>query len=329
MNNVKRNDPCPCGSRKKYKKCCGASDIRLVNPDYINKDLNQQHKDFVSYAFRNYKQTIQQYINQQQNNILDGSKELIDVYNTGLIIWILINVYVTDHTKTIFNEFYQANQQLMNPNTKRILADWSTKAPSVYEIESIDFDRRKFTVKDIFTDKSFRIPSEEDTNFIKGSLVLGTLLPYVNHYNFLYSVINLYNHDKEKIIDLYSGFTKENKDITLHFPNLFADILKMGVNPDKTLNPLNEKVAQLYANHMVEKGVADETILRGFSVWQEYSKQQSNSFKKAEPYAAALEYLVIKDMLGQKRTTQNQIAREYGVSAGTVSTIYRKLTTLL
>lgn len=22
MNNVSRNDPCPCGSSKKYKKCC-------------------------------------------------------------------------------------------------------------------------------------------------------------------------------------------------------------------------------------------------------------------------------------------------------------------
>jgi uncharacterized protein YecA (UPF0149 family) len=21
---VKRNDPCPCGSKRKYKKCCGA-----------------------------------------------------------------------------------------------------------------------------------------------------------------------------------------------------------------------------------------------------------------------------------------------------------------
>jgi preprotein translocase subunit SecA len=25
VNKVGRNDPCPCGSGKKYKKCCGAS----------------------------------------------------------------------------------------------------------------------------------------------------------------------------------------------------------------------------------------------------------------------------------------------------------------
>ena len=26
MNQIKRNDPCPCGSGKKYKKCCGAQE---------------------------------------------------------------------------------------------------------------------------------------------------------------------------------------------------------------------------------------------------------------------------------------------------------------
>src|SRR5437016_4965881 len=27
MNPIGRNDPCPCGSGKKYKKCCGAASI--------------------------------------------------------------------------------------------------------------------------------------------------------------------------------------------------------------------------------------------------------------------------------------------------------------
>ena len=28
MKKIGRNDPCPCGSGKKYKKCCGRQDIR-------------------------------------------------------------------------------------------------------------------------------------------------------------------------------------------------------------------------------------------------------------------------------------------------------------
>jgi SWIM/SEC-C metal-binding protein len=29
-NKVGRNDPCPCGSGKKFKKCCGATDNNLA-----------------------------------------------------------------------------------------------------------------------------------------------------------------------------------------------------------------------------------------------------------------------------------------------------------
>jgi hypothetical protein len=27
MQNVKQNDPCPCGSGKKFKECCGKPDV--------------------------------------------------------------------------------------------------------------------------------------------------------------------------------------------------------------------------------------------------------------------------------------------------------------
>jgi len=27
---IGRNDPCPCGSGKKFKKCCGTSDVLLA-----------------------------------------------------------------------------------------------------------------------------------------------------------------------------------------------------------------------------------------------------------------------------------------------------------
>ncbi len=30
MSNIHRNDPCPCGSGKKYKKCCGKTEAQLV-----------------------------------------------------------------------------------------------------------------------------------------------------------------------------------------------------------------------------------------------------------------------------------------------------------
>ena len=32
MTKVNRNDPCPCGSGKKYKKCCGLKELEAKKP---------------------------------------------------------------------------------------------------------------------------------------------------------------------------------------------------------------------------------------------------------------------------------------------------------
>jgi hypothetical protein len=32
MSKANRNDPCPCGSGKKYKKCCGVKEVECKKP---------------------------------------------------------------------------------------------------------------------------------------------------------------------------------------------------------------------------------------------------------------------------------------------------------
>ena len=43
---VSRNDPCPCGSGRKYKKCCLREDARRAAPDpqHERDDLSRQHR---------------------------------------------------------------------------------------------------------------------------------------------------------------------------------------------------------------------------------------------------------------------------------------------
>ena len=36
MKNIRRNDPCPCGSGKKYKHCCYSQNYQKVKPDKKN-----------------------------------------------------------------------------------------------------------------------------------------------------------------------------------------------------------------------------------------------------------------------------------------------------
>ena len=42
MNKINRNDPCPCGSGKKYKKCCGAEKPLASNKNTSNVPMNRE-----------------------------------------------------------------------------------------------------------------------------------------------------------------------------------------------------------------------------------------------------------------------------------------------
>src|SRR5690625_645572 len=46
--------------------------------------------------------------------------------------------------------------------------------------------------------------------------------------------------------------------------------------------------------------------------------------QKPESYAAALEYFIQKEVIGNEHITQGQMAKEYGVSNSTISTNYRR-----
>lgn len=67
------------------------------------------------------------------------------------------------------------------------------------------------------------------------------------------------------------------------------------------------------------------TIIKGISLWNQYCEQENPSLKKAEAYAAALQYFVEHTLLHQATITQSQVAKEYEVPTATVSRNYLKL----
>ena len=50
---VSRNEPCPCGSGKKYKKCCGSKDTVLIT-DVIDHEVLELQKEARIFAMQRY-----------------------------------------------------------------------------------------------------------------------------------------------------------------------------------------------------------------------------------------------------------------------------------
>lgn len=52
MLKISRNAPCPCGSGKKYKKCCLEQDQKAASERQKarEKEMREQHDEFIQYA---------------------------------------------------------------------------------------------------------------------------------------------------------------------------------------------------------------------------------------------------------------------------------------
>lgn len=313
MSKIKRNDPCICGSGLKYKKCCGASSSGRVDLQSINIQLDQLQQRFISFATNQYQEQIDEKVNEYERSNLNQYE---DVYKIGLTFWLLLHVpFIKD--QTIFNIFYNRYKTELDQISTNIVSQWTSKTPSVYEVLLINKKTKRLTIEDIITKHTYDVPFNEREEFIEGSIIIGILVPYAALHNFFYGIVHLKHYDIQEISELIQTYT-ENDGLNENFPTFLRETLQLN-------STLHDQVAQLFAEQMAEKEMDEETITRGISLWTEYCEQEQPSYQKSEPFAASLEYLVQKLYVPNTAITQSQLAKEYGVSPGTVSSNYRKL----
>ena len=78
MAKTGRNDPCPCGSGKKYKKCCGASSSAALNKpkaDYFNVNRQIAYKGEIG---RRRRQFCADYIDKKQKYLAAIEKQQLE-----------------------------------------------------------------------------------------------------------------------------------------------------------------------------------------------------------------------------------------------------------
>ncbi|MCA1064371.1 SEC-C domain-containing protein (plasmid) [Rossellomorea sp. AcN35-11] len=325
MSKIKRNQPCNCGSGKKYKRCCGSSNPDVNRPELVDLQLNDIHKHFVQFIKEYYVSDIDKVARGYRGDFAAGNQEVQNIYTGGLIPWLINFVPVLKGNRTIYENVFDRVKYKVFAATKEKLALWGSCLPSVYEVLEVADSENEFIAVDVVGGERYKVIVQGDT-FIKGSLLVGTLIPYMNHYTFLYNVVKLYQHDKDILIDYMKEVVSKDGGMEMNYPEFLIQTLGHGMEAAKLDNPQYEEVAKTYLYNMAEKEVKNEIILKGFNHWKEYCLRERPYVKKVEAVAAGLEYMVHKVHMPEESVTQSQIAKEYGVSPGTVSSNYRKLT---
>ncbi|GAB4074054.1 helix-turn-helix domain-containing protein [Barrientosiimonas marina] len=325
MSKIKRNDPCPCGSGKKYKNCCGFENAANTSVERTNSELQKLHQQFAAAIMDGYAQTLANLKARYHRDDMDNDAETAEIYQTGLTLWILFHIPFGTEIRTIFSDFFNKSIRGVSRRTRELFASWGEQLPSAYEVVQVDANSHQLTLDDCRTRERFRIPYHPEEDFSEGSLLIGTLVPYADQYGFFYTIIKLYRHEPEHITQLLNTYDRQDGGLQEHFPDFLADALNQGKETDDWSNAVHENVAQLFADHMIEKNVQDDVLFKGVAFWQRYAQEAKPSLRKPEPYAAALEYLVQKDWLQDTTITQDQLAREYNCTPGSISANYRKL----
>ncbi|MEK3906337.1 YecA family protein [Oceanobacillus sp. FSL W7-1309] len=329
MNKPKRNDPCTCGSGKKYKKCCGSSNVTTISPEVYNSELENFHIKLISFAMQQYESELEELTLRYPQPFIGENEELSKIYMAGLTFWAIPNLPFLKNDQTIFATFYQKQESKMRyTNTKNTFAAWANTVPSIFDILTIDKEAQQAHLRDVLTDENYIIPFTEEDDFKAGNLAIGVTVPYVGYHNFLFTMVELFDKDREKIIAMTKSYTRMEGGLAENFPALLADILVYEDPKFEWPNPAQEKVAELFEKQMQEKGMDEQIISIGVKLWNIYCSKENPTFKKLGSYAAALDYFV-QDKFQEEPATQSRLAKEYETTATTVSSNYRKLTKVL
>jgi len=193
MSTVGRNDSCPCGSGKKYKKCCMGKDRDSVlsNPSpgapSVPSMESQRHHELVGrlMAFAagtnhsaEYKEALQEFFMRDDYN--DWETE----YGQQIFhAWLLF--YREDHKGETLAQRYLAKQRKsLSPEERRILEGMRDEPFRLVEVLKVHLDEG-LTVKDLHSEETFEVKERAATHQLtRWDLLLTRLRRFSAHNEF-------------------------------------------------------------------------------------------------------------------------------------------------
>ncbi|MEK6455466.1 tetratricopeptide repeat protein [Caldifermentibacillus hisashii] len=333
MKKIGRNDLCPCGSGKKYKNCCGKSNV-ITMESLIEKELTNVQVDLLKFALENYEEEVNDFIADWLEE-LDIPEEALEMFYFLILVWAITSFEI--HGKTILEHFIDKKGSKWNrPRIRNILPTWSQAKPSVAIIEEQD-KNQLLTLEDIFTNEIKKVKVLEDHPVETGGMVAGILLPAGEIFIFFTSFIDLPAGLTEKVKKgVYQLFEKSdegnpNEFLSTFYPEILHFFI-FGPNPAaedlEWLSPKHLEVAQEFQDYMED--IYDEVIIKlGVYLWHQYCLKKNPKVMKPSVYVATLRYLIDQFIPYGEWVTQNELAEEFGISSSSLSAKYRDMEKVL
>ncbi|TKC17053.1 SEC-C metal-binding domain-containing protein [Robertmurraya kyonggiensis] len=321
---VGRNEPCPCGSGKKYKKCCGAQKTVSIT-SIIEQEILALQTQVIQYAMHEYEEELVEDFEEKLDELLTEDEDELEFYSFVHTIWYALFVPV-ENGETILQQFIKGRSKMIQrPMVKEILQSWTNPRPIAGRLLSLSSDSMK--VKDTLTEEIISIKLLEPTEPEENSFVFGFLVPFGGESILFTSVFDL-EGEKDDREEFYlkevfenSGYEDPIEFLKDEFLTLMNDVpyetMEYGAEDFEWKSPIHKEVADLFEAEMKKLEAPNTLIATGFILWNQYCEVAPRMTKKPATYAAAIHYInaSVNPMID---ITKKEIAQAYGISASTL-----------
>jgi len=216
MATVGRNEPCPCGSGKKYKKCCMAKETTLDLEAYraarTEESLRGEIMKFATSA--RFKDEIVEAFRKFHRDKIDTSLLLgqSPMDNIRFLDWFINDHVHSEKKKRIIELFDEVRGKSLDEDQKTLLEDWLVSHIGAFEVESIEGGTLKLAA--LFGEETLSFEDKEACDELgKGEIVVARITTSKGEKKLGGAPIRLPADSKQQFIDsIHAEFEKHKEE---------------------------------------------------------------------------------------------------------------------
>ncbi|MBO8176134.1 MAG: SEC-C domain-containing protein [Bacillus sp. (in: Bacteria)] len=329
MSKIGRNESCPCGSGKKYKKCCGKNGVVSIM-DVIYEEIEKQEEQLYRYMYTHYRNEREKLFRE-----VEGKTSVFreNEMNSVLLFDIWFTTAYESKGTTILESFVEYQLPTIHrPRTKAIVESWKEALFVAGMIQEVTDTH--ITMVDELSNETYQV-QYKNRSFQPHTFVTGVLLPYEETYKFY---IFGYDFPKE-VADVAVPYLKEQiaayeGDVQSYFrehyltfiDDVFTKLAEKENASQEEEQPTYEWEKEIYREigddlqaFIQEVGGSKDASDFGVLLWNVFSKKVQPTIRNPKLYVAATYYLLQSLAFDLPTFTQKELAERFGVSPNSIS----------
>lgn len=320
---VGRNEPCPCGSGKKYKKCCEGKQqitVEKVSLEEIEQVLQSFYNAYPERKdVREFFNVVQKWMPKLENHL---QRELIEA--------VALDDFFFHQRKDIWTSYLKRTiKKMVRPSTIEVLQNWN--AAEMFIGQVVFVDEHHFKVVSSMDGAEVFIRRESNKPIPEEMQVFAFLLPdgsgKENHYLAVSTLIFFPKQYKAAFDSFAKRFDSSSNYSAQQFLQenhlaFWEHLVESGYNGEE-FTSFETEVLDSTKQFLLEKNLQADRLIE---IVQDYLVENKPKARKAAAIAAgAIRFAQERDFFEGVTFTVKEIAEAFGVSASSLNKWYQEL----